>query len=78
LPGRDRRSRSNQVSIKKKGSTKANVRVPKKTARKMLNIPFWAYLVQSQYLLAIGDGSLLRAIEFDVGFDEPPRRDRHR
>jgi len=26
------------------------------------------------YLLAIGDGSLLRAIEFDVGFDDSTAR----
>src|SRR5438128_5063850 len=32
--------------MKKKGSTKAKVRVPKKTARKMLNMPFCAYFVQ--------------------------------
>ncbi len=32
--------------MKKNGSTKANARVAKKTARKMLNIPFCAYRVQ--------------------------------
>jgi hypothetical protein len=32
--------------IKKKGSTNANASVPKNTAMKMLNIPFWAYWVQ--------------------------------
>ena len=32
--------------IKKNGSTKAKARVAKKTARKMLNMPFCAYWVQ--------------------------------
>ena len=32
--------------MKKYGSKKANASVPKKTARKMLNMPFWAYCVQ--------------------------------
>ena len=32
--------------MKKNGSTKAKAKVPKKTARKILNIPFCAYLVQ--------------------------------
>jgi len=32
--------------MKKNGSTKAKASVPKKTARKMLNMPFCAYLVQ--------------------------------
>ena len=32
--------------MKKNGSMKAKARVEKKTPRKMLNIPFWAYWVQ--------------------------------
>ena len=32
--------------MKKNGSTNAKARVEKKTPRKMLNMPFWAYLVQ--------------------------------
>ena len=32
--------------MKKNGSKNANASVPKKTLRKMLNIPFWAYWVQ--------------------------------
>ena len=32
--------------MKKNGSTNANARVEKNTARKMLNIPFCAYCVQ--------------------------------
>ena len=32
--------------MKKNGSTNANASVEKNTARKMLNIPFWAYWVQ--------------------------------
>ena len=32
--------------MKKNGSTQANARVEKKTAKKMLSIPAWAYFVQ--------------------------------
>ena len=41
--------------MKKKGSTNAKASVEKKTVRKMLNIPFWAYRVQisTTFLLSL-------------------------
>ena len=43
--------------MKKNGSTNANASVEKKTARKMLNIPFCAYCVQisTTFLLSLID-----------------------
>ena len=60
--------------MKKNGSTKAKARVAKKTARKMLNMPFCAYLVQisTTFLLSSTDG-LFDAFELDVGLDELDR-----
>ena len=41
--------------MKKYGSTKANASVAKNTARKMLNMPRWAYCVQisTTFLLSL-------------------------
>src|SRR4051812_11669492 len=48
--------------MKKNGSTQAKERVLKKTVRKMLNIPFWAYWVQI---------STTRLLSFTDAFSTP-------
>ena len=57
--------------MKKNGSTNANASVPKNTAMKMLNMPFWRILgANLNNLLAVLNRSLIRAFKLDVGLDE--------
>ena len=60
--------------MKKYGSTKAKASVLKNTARKMLNMPFCAYLVQisTTFLLSL-DRGLFDAFQLDVRLDELDR-----
>ena len=65
--------------MKKYGSTNANASVAKNTVRKMLNMPFCAYLVQisTTFLLSATD-ALAALVEIDVRLDELDRAIRTR
>ena len=58
--------------MKKNGSRKAKARVPKKTARKMLIMPFCAYCVQisTTFLLSSTEALVAPTLELDVALDE--------
>ena len=57
--------------MKKYGSTNAKASVAKKTVRKMLNMPFWAYWVQisTTFLLSLTE-AFVGPFQLDVGLDE--------
>src|SRR5258708_32004937 len=56
--------------MKKNGSTKAKANVAKKTAMKMLSMPFCAYFVQISTTFLLSDAGFLDAFELDIGLDE--------